>query len=56
MNTYVIKNTIVKYNAYWNEEKNKWVGLLEATKYTDKPANVKNGEILTWDEVLTNFK
>ena len=46
----VIKATNRSYPSYWNEEKQKWGGLLEATVYTEKstPPTVENGELVSY--------
>ena len=33
---YVIKNKVRSYDCYWNETKQKYTGLLDATMYDDK--------------------
>lgn len=51
----VIKATNRSYPSYWNEEKQKWGGLLEATVYTDKePAKVDGGEVVDY-RVITGL-
>lgn len=51
----VIKATNRSYPSYWNEEKQKWGGLLEATVYTDKElAKVDGGEVVDY-RVITGL-
>lgn len=51
----VIKASNRDYPSYWNEEKQKWGGLLEATVYTDKePAKVDGGEVVDY-RVITGL-
>lgn len=52
---YVIKNKVRSYDCYWNETKQKYTGLLDATMYgeeTDTLPYVKDGEVISYDEVI----
>jgi len=46
----VIKATNRDYPAYWNEEKQKWGGLLEATIYTENSSlpTLENSEVVSY--------
>ena len=51
----VIKASNRNYPSYWNEEKQSWGGLLEATIYADRePATVENGEAVDY-RVITGI-
>lgn len=52
---YVIKNKVRSYDCYWNETKQKYTGLLDATMYDDKIKSlpqVEEGEAVSYDEVI----
>lgn len=52
--TYVIKNKVRTYDCYWNETKQKYTGLLDATLYDNKETlpNVEEGEVVSYNEVI----
>ena len=51
----VIKAANRDYPSYWNEEKQSWGGLLEATIYRDcEPTKVENGEAVDY-RVITGI-
>ena len=56
VNKFVVKDSKGYYNRYWNFDKNKWVGLLEATMMTKEDANAKslpeNGVVVNYDTLL----
>lgn len=50
---YVLKNTKRSYDCYWNAEKQKFTGLLEATTY-DKEVPLPNNDvqIVSFNEIV----
>ena len=50
----VIKNNARDYDCYWNENEQKWEGLLKATTYHDNDnlPEVENGKVLDWNDVV----
>lgn len=51
----VLKKTGISYDAYYNETKNKFGPLLEATIYNDITPKVENAEIVDY-RVITGLK
>ena len=51
----VIKRTGIAYDSYWNEEDQKWGGLINATIYNSNAPVVENGEVVDYREI-TNTK
>ena len=51
----VIKRTGIAYDSYWNEEGQKWGGLINATIYSGNAPVVENGEVVDYREI-TNIK
>lgn len=50
----VIKRKNISYNSYFNEETNKWGGLLNATIYVDNKdiPNIEDGEIIDYRKLI----
>ena len=51
----VLKRTNVSYDAYWNNEKQKWGGLIEATIFEEETPNIENSEVVDY-RVITGTK
>lgn len=51
----VLKRTNVSYASYWNEEKHKWGGLIEATIFGEETPNIENSEVIDY-RVITGTK
>ena len=53
---FVVKDSKGFYDRYWNFDKNKWCGLLEASMLTKEEASSKtlpeNGVVLKYDTVI----
>ena len=53
---FVIKDSKGFYDRYWNVEKTKWTGLLEATMFTKEEINAhtlpENGEVINYDDLV----
>ena len=56
VDSFVVKDMKAPYHRYWNTEKNKWTGLLDATKFTKEQADAltlpDNSVVLNYDDVL----
>lgn len=50
-NMWVAKAANRDYPAYWNDEKKKWGGLLEATVWTTEKPSIENAEIVSYREI-----
>lgn len=51
----VLKRTNVRYDAYWNNEKQKWGGLIEATIFDGETPIIENSEVVDY-RVITGVK
>lgn len=51
----VLKRTNVSYDTYWNTEKQKWGGLIEATIFGGETPNIENSEVVDY-RVITGTK
>lgn len=49
----VMKKKGISYSSYYNSEKNKWGGLLEATIYTgNEVPNMEDAEVVDYRELV----
>lgn len=51
----VLKRTNVSYDTYWNNEKQKWGGLIDATIFDENTPNIENSEVVDY-RVITGTK
>lgn len=49
---WVVKASNRSYPAFWNKDKEKWVGLLDATIYYDKVEPGENAETVDYREIV----
>lgn len=53
---FVIKDSKGFYDRYWNNDLNKWTGLIQATRFTKEEADnftkPENGELVNYNDLL----
>lgn len=55
---FVVKDMKAPYHRYWNTDKGKWTGLLEATRFTKEEADAltlpENGGVVKYEDLFKN--